>query len=66
MLINGQNTRSGRKPTSSVMLTLARVAHAICVVILGASGMNLPFKRKKLVNVRSFVRKVDYILDRAN
>jgi hypothetical protein len=53
--------KNGKNPTSSAMPIILPVALVICVVILVAYGMNQPHKRKKLVNVRSFMKKVDYI-----
>ena len=63
---DGMGSMSGKKSTSENMQIILPLALVGYVRILDEptntkSKQNLPFKKKKLVNVRDFVNNVDYI-----
>jgi hypothetical protein len=59
-LRDGQALMNGKKTTYADMLIIQKAVLAGCAATL-ESTENLPCKKKKLVNVRGFVKNVDYI-----
>ena len=64
--IDGMGSMNGKKSTSENMQIILPLALVGYVKILDEptntkSKPNLPFKKKDLVNVRDFVKNVDYI-----